>query len=184
MTPREPKPWTLVARGEPRDYQILRVREDLLADPRTGKPHPRVIIDAPDWVNVIAVTPAQQVVLIRQFRAGIFANCLEIPGGMVDAGEDPARAAARELEEETGYRPGTLRALGFCHPNPALQGNRIHSFLAEGCQRVCEPHLDEGEDISVELVDRAQVDRLIGDGRITHALVLAAFLFEKTLRAG
>ena len=179
MTPTEPQLWTLVAKGESTDYQILRIREDTVADPRTGKTHPRVRIDAPDWVNVIALTPEGEVLLIRQFRAGIWANSLEIPGGMVDPGEAPLAAAARELEEETGFRAGSITPLGWCHPNPALQDNRMHSFLAENCRLVGAPHLDEGEDISVERVERARIDELIREGQIRHALVLTAFFFER-----
>src|SRR4051812_5610502 len=116
--------------GLEHDYTVLKVREDIYADPRTGDEHPRVFIDTPEWCNIIAVTPEDQLVLIRQYRFGVGASTLEIPGGLVERGEDPAAAAARELEEETGYVAGRVVPLGAVHPNPALQGNRCHSFLA------------------------------------------------------
>ena len=173
-----PRSWKKTRLGEPRDYGILRVREDEVEDPRDGSLHPRVYIDSTDWVNVIPVTLTGQVVLIRQFRFGVWSPTLEIPGGMVDAGEDPAAAAARELEEETGYRPAEVRALGWVHPNPALQGNRCFSYLALGCEQVHSGHQDVGEDIHVELRDRAEIPALIRAGEITHSLVVAAFHLE------
>jgi ADP-ribose diphosphatase len=139
-----------------------------------------LVVDTPDWINVIPVDAAGRVVLVRQWRFGIAAPTLEIPGGMVDAGEDHATAAARELLEETGYRAATWRRLGALHPNPAIQSNRISTWLATdlvppagtgtgGLRGV------EGEEIAVEIVPLAEIPRLIGDGTITHSLVVAAF---------
>jgi 8-oxo-dGTP pyrophosphatase MutT (NUDIX family) len=174
--------WKRHRQGEEHDYGILRVREDQVEDPRDGSLHPRVLIDAPDWVNIIPVTPDDQVVLIRQFRFGIWSPTLEIPGGMVEPGEDPAAAGARELEEETGYRPAEVRPLGWVHPNPALQGNRCHSYLALRCERVHDGHPDAGEDIRMELRGRSEIPELIRRGEITHSLVVAAFHLEALTR--
>ena len=178
MSTKTVRPWTRISEGPATDYKILTVREVQVADPRDGSKHPRVLIESPDWVNIIPVTREGQVVLIRQFRFGVWANTLEIPGGMTEPGEDPQASAARELEEETGYRPSRVVPLGSCHPNPALQGNRTWSFLAEGCEKVSAGDQDEGEDIAVELVNRSEIPRLIREGQITHSLVLVAFLLE------
>lgn len=179
MKGKVPQPWRRVGQGPCADHRILKVRELTVADPRDGREHQRVVLEAPDWVNVIPVTAEGKVVLVRQFRFGTWGNTLEVPGGMVDPGEDPAQAAARELEEETGYRPRRLEALGACHPNPAIQSNRTFSFLALGCEQVHAGRPDSSEDIAVELCDRAEVDHLIRTGQITHALVLVAFLYER-----
>ena len=139
-----------------------------------GPAHEFLVLDCPDWVNVIPITPQGEVILIRQWRQGIAASSLEIPGGMVDPGETPAQAAARELCEETGYEPGRLEELGWVHPNPALFNNRCHSFLARDAIRVAEPRLEETEQIEVVKRPLAELARQVRDGGITHALVLAA----------
>lgn len=156
------------------DYQILRVREDIFADPRSGEEHPRVIVDADDWANVVALTPDDHVVMVRQWRFGSRASGLEIPGGVVDKDETPERAAIRELEEETGYRPASVESAGWMWPNPAHFTNRQHTFIARGCERVHDGSPDGGEDLVVELVPRAAIPGLIRSGEIRHALHIAA----------
>jgi len=170
-----PRPWTRLRSGAPVDYRVIKVREEWVGDPRNGSEHHRVVIDAPDWVNVIPVAADGRVVLIRQFRIGVWSNTLEIPGGIVEPGEKPIDAASRELEEETGYRPAQIELLGFVHPNPALQSNRCYSFIATGCKKVHGGKQDSGEDIIAELVRPAEIPGLIRSAQITHALVVAAF---------
>jgi len=174
-----PRAWRRVRTGLPADYGILKVREDIVADPRDDREHPRVIIESVDWVNVIPVTLKDEVVLIRQFRFGVWDHTLEIPGGMVDPGETPMDAAVRELEEETGYVPSRVIPLGRVHPNPAIQTNTCHSFLALGCAPQGEARQDAGEDIEVVLTPRRKIPSMLREGRITHALVVCAFAFER-----
>jgi 8-oxo-dGTP pyrophosphatase MutT (NUDIX family) len=140
-----------------------------------GAAHEFLLLTSPDWVNVVPVTDEGMVVLIRQWRHGIAAPTLEIPGGLVDPGEKPAGAAARELAEETGYAAGGLEGLGWVHPNPALFGNRCFTFLATGCRPAGPPRPEDTEEIEVELAPLARVPELIREGRITHSLVVAAF---------
>lgn len=130
----------------------------------------------PDWVNVVARTEGGDYVFVRQHRFGIQQDSLEIPGGIVDPGEDPAHAAARELREETGYQARALRAMGWCYANPAIQANRVFTFLAEGCVPVGPQALDALEDCRVELVPAAELRDRIARREIAHALVLVALL--------
>ncbi len=178
-----PRPWRRTRSGEEHDFTILRIREDHFADPRDGSEHPRVILTAPDWVNVVALTPEREALLVRQFRFGVEANSLEIPGGMVDEGETPAEAAARELEEETGFRAASWAFLGAVHPNPALQRNRCHSYLALGCQPLPSGRPATDEDLEVVRVPASSLERLIQEGAITHALVVNAVYFAALVGA-
>lgn len=175
-----PRPWNKVGVRTEKDYRIFVARTFDVTDPRNGNPYVRTVIDAPDWVNVIPVTERGEVVLVRQFRFGTWSNTLEIPGGIVDPGEDARTAAARELEEETGFRPAKLTPIGVSHPNPAIMSNRLHSFVADGCVKVSDGHLDGSEDIQLVIVPRAELPGLVRSGQITHSLVLAALLFEAT----
>jgi ADP-ribose pyrophosphatase len=174
IVPDRPRPWKRLRTLRTEDYQILRVREDVFADPRSGEEHPRVIIDAHDWANVVAITTDDRVVLVRQWRFGSRSEGLEVPGGVVDEDETPAQAAARELEEETGYRPGSIEPIGWLWSNPAHFTNRVHTFVARGCERVHDGKLEGAEDVVVELVERSAIPELIRKGEIRHALHVAA----------
>jgi 8-oxo-dGTP pyrophosphatase MutT (NUDIX family) len=93
------------------------------------------VAHAPDWVNVVAVTPERKIVLVRQFRFGSNSLSLEVPGGVTEKGEDPLAAGVRELSEETGYGGGRVSLMGSVYPNPALQDNRCHFVLVDGAVR-------------------------------------------------
>jgi ADP-ribose pyrophosphatase len=173
------KPWLKRGESAPQDFRIFKLRTLDVEDPRNAKRYTRVVLDGPDWVNVIALTKDGQAVLIRQFRFGTWSTTLEIPGGMVDPGEDAATAAARELEEETGFRAEQLVKLGVSEPNPAIQNNRLHHFLATGCVKVHEGAQEESEDIEVLLKPAAELDALVASGAITHSLVVTALYFWK-----
>jgi len=178
LTMAEPAAWTHLRDRHVRDYTIFKLRTFDVADPRNGREYVRTVLEAGDWVNIVPVTAQGEVVLVRQFRFGVWGNTLEIPGGMCDPGEEALAGAARELEEETGFRPAQVSLLGWSHPNPAIQANKLYSFLATGCTQVHAGKQDGSEDIRVELVPRVEIPRLVQQGAITHSLVLAALYLD------
>jgi ADP-ribose pyrophosphatase len=168
--------WDLVDSRVDKDYRIFKVRIDTARSPRTHKVNEFYTLQSASWVNVIPITTTGDVVMIRQYRHGTRRVTLEIPGGLVEA-EDPGEAAARELAEETGYVGNSVSLLGTVSPNPALFDNLCYTYLIEGAEKTRDLCLDAGEDIEVELIPLSRVPSLISEGRVDHALVIAAFHF-------
>lgn len=171
-------------RGEPSllaRTRILDLQSVPFHHPRRGTRRDFVVVDAPDWVNVIAHTVDDRLVLVNQFRYGIDAFSWEIPGGVIEAGEDPVLAGVRELLEETGYAGDNARLLASVHPNPAFMRNRCHLVLVENCRLVAPVAWDADEEIEVAAVPVAEVYARARAGGITHSLVLDALLFFEPL---
>ncbi len=168
------KPWVSRGRELLTETRIYRVFMERFVSPRTGIEGRYSVIDSPDWVNVVALDKLGNMIMVRQFRFASAEISLEVPGGMVDPGEEPRTTAERELREETGYRCERITPLGYIEPNPAIINNRAHMFLAEGCEPAGELALDEGEDIEVVAMPVAEVYARLHDGRISHALVAVA----------
>ena len=157
------------------DCRVFKVRRDFSTFPPSGRAHDFYVIEAPDWINVIPLTGAGEVVLIELYRHGTEEVSLEIPGGMVDPGERPQETAARELLEETGYEAREVVPLGRMRPNPAIQDNWLHTFVARDAVYRREPANEGTEQTRVRLVPLEQVPALIAGGAITHSLVVVAF---------
>lgn len=168
-------PWRRIASSRLQRCRVFDVDAVRFEPPGGGAPETFYCIDAPDWINVIPLTADDDVLFVRQYRFGTEEFTLEIPGGMCDPGEGPREAALRELREETGYAAGELIELGFVHPNPAIQTNRCHTFLARDLIERGVPTPDGHEAFEQERVPLERVGSLIADREITHALVIAAF---------
>lgn len=132
------------------------------------------ILEAPDWINVIPITPNNEIVLVEQFRYGISEPTLELPGGMVDPGESPLETGKRELLEETGFRGSNWQSLGKVSSNPAFLTNHTHFYTVESCVKIKEQQLDGNERINVHLMPLGDFLNMVADGRVDHSLVVAA----------
>ena len=135
------------------------------------------VVHSPDWVNVIALTPEHHLVLVRQFRFGVDDFSLEIPGGVMDLGEEPVAAGLRELREETGYAGQNARTIGRVHSNPAILNNACNLILVEQAVPTTELAWDADEEIEVLTAPVEEVFSWAYSGRITHSLVLDALFY-------
>jgi ADP-ribose pyrophosphatase len=174
--PENPPRWRRL-RSEPhattRVFDVIRA---IYQHPAREKEQGFFVINAPDWVNVVALTPERHLVLVRQFRYGTDDFSLEVPGGVIDPGEDPVAAGLRELREESGYIGTAARLLGSVHPNPAIQSNRCHLVLVENARREAELDWDPDEEFEILTRPVDEVYALARGGGITHSLVLNALL--------
>ena len=168
-------PWRRLRSRRLQDCRVFEVDEVEFQPPDGGESHPFYCIRSTDWINVIALTDDDKVLLLRQYRFGVEDFTLEIPGGMCDPGEAPRDAAARELLEETGHEAWELTELGWVHPNPAIQDNRCYSFLARGLVHRGDPQPDGHEAFVQIRMPLSEIPRLIRERTITHSLVVAAF---------
>lgn len=177
-----PRAWPRISSRHEPSLILFRPRWDRLRNPRTDEEFDRLVLETPDWVNVVALTARRELVLVEQYRFGSGDVTLEIPGGVLDRGEDHAAAARRELAEETGFTGGAWTYLGAVQPNPAFHDNLCHHWLAEGVERTQGQGLDAGEDIAIRSLPLSEAARAVADGRIRHALVLTALCRVLDLR--
>jgi len=172
------KPWQKVASRTGGNFRVFTIRSDRVISPRTQQEHEVFVIDCPNWVNVIATTPDQHLVMIEQYRHGSTTVELEIPGGMIDAKDaSPLAAGLRELREETGYEGENARLLGEIFPNPAIMNNTCFTVLVKNCRCVHPLQFDHGEDLATRLVPIPDLPHLVAAGKIKHSLVVVALYY-------
>jgi len=171
------KTWPLLKETITLVTPVFELKNRICLSPKDGKEKNFVFLKAPTWVNVLALTPSNQVILVRQFRHGSREFSLELPGGVSEPFQNPLETAKRELMEETGYSSSDISLLLDVKPNPAIFDNHIQTFLAKDAIKTGNTCFDENEDLENILVPRDQLKNMILNGQIDHALMVAAIGF-------
>lgn len=167
-------PWPELERSSAAECRIFSVERSRALSPFDDQPYTFHRIVSVDWAQILPITADGEAVLVRQYRHGARRVTLEMPGGLIDEGEDPAAAALRECLEETGYRGRAAQPLGVVSPNPALFTNRLFTFYATGVELERAVHNSGTEVTEVVLVPVADLEELLLAGEIDHALVAGA----------
>jgi ADP-ribose pyrophosphatase len=165
--------WREVAREPVADCKVFSVERSIAESPVDGAHYTFYRIHSSSWAQIVPVTKDGDVVFVRQYRHGASRLTLEIPAGLVDPGEDPEHAALRECLEETGYRARNAISLGVVNPNPAMFANRLYSYLATDVVPERAIENTGTEQTEVVLVPTRELTKLMLDGTIDHALVIA-----------
>ena len=161
-----------IARRLP-DFEVRKQRLKRRSDGVEGE---FFVLNTNDWVNVLALTPDEKIVLVRQFRYGSKEQSLEPPGGVVERGEDPVVAGLRELQEETGYVGDSPELLGVVRPNAAILSNRCHVILVRNAKQTAELNFDQHEELVTELYPVSDLKGMVRKGEITHSIGLNSVL--------
>jgi 8-oxo-dGTP pyrophosphatase MutT (NUDIX family) len=162
-------PWDSLATEVVVDHRWYRLRRDTVRLPSGRIVDDYFVSERPDVALVFALTPADEVVLVHQWKQGLRAFCTELPGGMIEDGEEALDSAVRELREETGYECDELRELGRFETDPTKSSNRIVAFLGAGARQAAAPLWDEQEELEVRLFPVASLRGAIQAGEITPA---------------
>lgn len=179
--PGPPARWEVLSEQAGGDYGVFRVVRQQRRHQGDGREGTFSLIQPRDWVVALAVTPARELIFVRQFRFGADQLTWEMPAGCREAGEEPLAAAVRELREETGYVGAAPRLLGWNFPNPALQTNQCWYVLVPDVRLAAAVAPDEHEDLEVRVVPVTEAYRWGREGRLTHALALAGLYFLQSV---
>jgi hypothetical protein len=166
--------WQQLSKETLAEYEIFSVARCKLKNPSNNKSGDFYVIDCNDWVQVIAETSDGHIVMVNQYRFGSRKLSLELPGGMVEHGENVIEAAQRELEEETGFCGKPARVIATLYPNPAIQTNILNVVLIKNCTKQKNTHFDEFEDLTTSLLTKQNLIEAVTGGEISHCITIAA----------
>jgi ADP-ribose pyrophosphatase len=179
-----PAHWELKKDESYAKCRVFDVRKQHFIHPSRNLTGDFFVLNSPDWVNVVALTPDNGIVLVRQFRFGLRDLSWEVPGGIMEPDEDPVKTGLRELEEETGWQAQTGKLLASCSPNPAILNNRCHFVLATDLQFHGKTAWDEHEDMQTAVFPEATVMDMVLEQKICHSLALNALMYFRAWREG
>ena len=177
----EPSKWETLSEESIAECRVFEVFKEHCLHPKDGRRSDFYTIGSNDWVNTLALTPKRELVMVQQYRFATRELSWEIPGGIIDPGENPLEAGVRELREETGFQGHNARIIGHCSPNPAILRNRCHFALVENVECTPSIDLDEHEEILVKTVPLEEVFEWAGNLQISHTLTLNALLYLKMM---
>ncbi|MEI6089140.1 MAG: NUDIX hydrolase [bacterium] len=170
--------WQTVNISDNFDLTIFQAQKVQRKNPVTNKIGVFTVLNSKDWANIIPITPEGKIVMVEQYRHGTDEITLELPGGLIEIGENPHKAAMRECKEETGFVSDKEPILlGVSRPNPAFLNNKCYSYLWENCVKVCGQNLDTHEVIKIHEFSQDEVKHKIESGIINHCVILTAFYF-------
>ncbi len=169
-------PWTTTASHIVIDEPWLRLRADTCVRHDGHVIAPYYVLELRSFVHVIPVLADGRIVVVRQYRPGARTFCLELPGGMLDAGESLLAGAQREAREECGLTGGIWEEAFSCWNDPARCTNRFHAFLARDIEATLAPSFDENEQLEVLRLTPPEIDAAIADGTFSLGHHIAAYL--------
>ena len=169
------KKWKIISQETVCDFKLFKFYKRDLLNQRKNSHHHFYIMDTADWVNIVPVTPEGNIILVKQYRAGIDSVTIETPGGVIDKNDpSPIEAAKRELEEETAYRAAKVTQFATIDPNPSFMANKCYFILAEDVKHTGKINFDPGEDIDTIEMSKEEIKKAIKTGVISHAVTIAA----------
>jgi ADP-ribose pyrophosphatase len=175
----KPHHWEKTASRLHADCKIFDVYKSRFRHPIRQLEGDFFVIDAPDWITVVAVTEKMELVAVRQYRFGIEDLSLEVPAGVMETGEDPLETGIRELREETGFEGDNAEVLGWVYPNPAIQNNRCYVIGVHQARQVSSTDWDEHEEVQTQLIPLTKLDERLARGDFQHALSVCTFHFYR-----